>query len=106
MVNKMELVDRVKLIAQYSANPEIKGFIELIQDDYVVEALKKAEVVDAAPVVHAKWKLDRYATEWTCSNCEGEMLYQITTYGGGQYHDIDNIFPPYCPHCGAKMDLE
>ena len=65
-----------------------------------------APAVDAVEVVHAKWKLDRYATEWTCSNCEGEMLYQVITYGGGQYHDIDNIFPLYCPHCGAKMDLE
>ena len=61
---------------------------------------------DVAPIIHAKWILAKYASEWTCSNCDGEMLYQITTYGGGQYHDIDNIHPPYCPHCGAKMDLE
>ena len=70
------------------------------------EIITTVPKADVAEVAHAKWKLDRYATEWTCSNCEGEMLYQVTTYGGGQYHDLDNIFPPYCPHCGARMDLE
>lgn len=62
--------------------------------------------LELVPVVHAKWVLARYASEWTCSNCDGEMLYEVKTYGGGNYHDIENIFPPYCPHCGAKMDLE
>ena len=73
---------------------------------HIKDFLNALPTVEAAPVVHGEWKLDRYATEWTCSNCEGEMLYKVTTYGGGQYHDLDNIFPPYCPHCGAKMDLE
>ena len=71
-----------------------------------LDYIKEAPRIEAKEVAHAKWKLDRYATEWTCSNCEGEMLYKVTTYGGGQYHDIDNIFAPYCPHCGAKMDKE
>ena len=74
--------------------------------EYDVKLIDEIHMADVAEVTHGKWKLDRYATEWTCSNCEGEMLYQVTTYGGGQYHDLDNIFPPYCPHCGAKMDLE
>ena len=89
----MELVDREKLIAQYSANPETKGFMELVQDDCVVEALKKAEIVDAAPVVHGRWikaECSEKDGNARCSNC-------------GQW-EWDNC--NYCPNCGAKMDLE
>lgn len=50
---------------------------------------------DLVPVVRAKW--EDYSI---CSNC-------------GKYSDqdvlaeIDEYFnPPYCPYCGAKMDLE
>ena len=95
----MELIDREKLIAQYSANPETKGFIELVRDDCVVEALKKAEVIDAVPVVHAKWIVkfdDRGWKKHSCSNC-------------GYFRRTDihvSLNWDYCPHCGAKMDLE
>lgn len=95
----MELVDREKLIAQYSANPESKGFMELVQDDCIVEALKKAEVVDAVEVVRAKWHDVYLITPWVatgiCSHCK------LTSH-------INPYFPhaKYCPNCGAKMDLE
>ena len=104
----MELIDRNALLekAYYRGKPATVGHPYPDGTEVVdVEDIEDAPTIDAVPIVHAKWELARYATEWTCSNCDGEMLYQITTYGGGQYHDIDNIFPPYCPHCGAKMDL-
>ena len=91
----MELVDREKLIAQYSANPESKGFIELIQDDCVVLALQKAEVIEAVPVVHGRW--EQHCFEIECSKCNGEALRNAFN----QY-----VFSSYCPNCGAKMDLE
>ena len=87
----MELVDREKLIAQYSANPETKGFMELVQDDCVVEALKKAEVVDAAPVVHGQWKRTPVSGRLYCDVCDRLPEHQEETN--------------YCPNCGAKMDL-
>ena len=103
----MELVNREKLIAQYSANPETKGFMELVQDDYVVEALKRAEVVDAALVVHAKWEINvefncGERIHATCSHCRtrGEIRTRRSEWG------IWHIDSPYCPSCGAKMDLE
>lgn len=42
----------------------------------------------AAPVKHGKW--NRTTSDYECSNCQYPMDY-IT---------------PYCPNCGAKMDLE
>lgn len=89
----MELVDREKLIAQYSANPEAKGFMELVQDDCVIEALKKAEVVDAVPVVHARW------IKAECSEKDGNA--RCSKCGQWEWDNCN-----YCPNCGAKMDLE
>lgn len=88
----MELVDREKLIAQHSANPESKDFMELTQDNYVVQALKKAEVVDAEPVVHARWIKSPY--ERVCPVCKDRHSY----YGWSEWN--------FCKNCGAKMDLE
>lgn len=97
----MELVDREKLIAQYSANPESKGFIELIQDDCVVEALKKAEVVDAVLVVHGQW-IPQLAIEKTTRgvhSCHTEYRCSIC-------NEVELKDGNYCSNCGAKMDLE
>lgn len=44
---------------------------------------------DVVEVVHAHW-IDRDGKTW-CSNCDASNK---------QYK------PPYCPHCGAKMDRE
>jgi DNA-directed RNA polymerase subunit RPC12/RpoP len=62
-----------------------------------------APTMPAVEVVHAKWLFD---AGWVCSNCGGKMLHEVTTYGGGNYHDIEASHSLYCPHCGAKMDLE
>ena len=64
-------------------------------------------MVDAAPVIHAKWISEPgIFGDWYCSNCKGVLLYEVESYGGGNYHDIKTVWSTYCPHCGAKMDLE
>ena len=56
-----------------------------------------APTVDAAPVVHGRWvdNVDENGflrNAWrTCSSCGGLNWSKK---------------PNYCPHCGAKMDLE
>lgn len=59
--------------------------------DYVVsvESIENAPTIEAEPVRHGKWNLHDGKT-W-CSVC-------------GKSNKAYN--PPYCPHCGAKMDLE
>lgn len=52
--------------------------------------------VDAVEVVHGRWEW-RGGIPW-CSNC-GEMP------PGYSYDGVVNT-TPYCPLCGAKMDLE
>ena len=99
----MELVDREKLIAQYSANPGIKGFMELIQDDYLIEALKKAEVIDAAHVVHGRWEPVYDEDDLSCG-----VYYRIANACSACKKTVGWIHDSYlyCPNCGAKMDLE
>ena len=56
-----------------------------------ISEVEAAPTVDAAPVVHGRWK-------WTfgkpyCECCAIEP-----------YRASNNEMPNYCPNCGAKMD--
>jgi len=55
--------------------------------------------VDAVPVVHAHWE----GEEYSCSNCH-ENLNSIMD--GWSWFSGGFNGTPYCPYCGAKMDLE
>lgn len=67
----------------------------------------RSSQVEVKPIVHARW-ISRPGTlgDWHCSNCEGALLYEVESYGGGNYHDIKTVWSAYCPHCGAQMDEE
>ena len=60
-------------------NPAIPNVVNVILD--------RLPAADAVEVVHANW-IDRDGKTW-CSACGASNK---------QYK------PPYCPHCGAKMD--
>lgn len=60
------------------------------------DRIKNAPIVDAVPVVHGHWDIERHRR--ICSVC-------------GDYNDIrdhegDFIADSYCPNCGAEMDGE
>lgn len=53
-------------------------------------------LIEVAPVKHGHWKDKPHGT---CSIC-GKSVYDI---------DADfwvSYTPPYCPNCGAKMDMK
>lgn len=75
-----------------------EGFINLTHYARSLhDAIKSMDAVDAAPVVHGGWlfdcDMDRY-----CSCC-GRMAPM-------PYFELEQICAPYCPFCGARMDLE
>lgn len=57
--------------------------------EWAMDRVGEAPAVDAAPVVHGRW-IDRDGKTWCSECCKSNKAYM----------------PPYCPHCGAKMDLE
>lgn len=58
--------------------------------------LDECETVDAEPVRHGKWVENGSGYDWyfECSECRCKDGYPIKD----RYK--------YCPHCGAKMDLD
>lgn len=72
-------------------------------DEDVREFIKAQPAEDVAPVKHAHWigiEADGYADGslaydvWECSEC------------GYEHDGEDNTLTPYCPMCGAKMEVE
>ena len=64
-----------------------------------IESIDDAPAVDAAPVVHGRWKADKdYFGDvyYICSNCGCNWWLEDGT-------PEDNTMN-YCPECGAKMD--
>lgn len=56
---------------------------------------------DVAPVVHGRWIEHEDMIESYLADCT-EVFYECSACGGKQV--IGET--PYCPNCGAKMDLE
>ena len=64
------------------------------------DVMKHRPTIDAVPVVHGKWihpdRREEATVSGRCSNCGWEA----------HYYEDDVADMPYCPNCGAKMDLE
>ena len=65
----------------------------------VLSGIDFAETVDAAPVVHAKWKIvkdDDGNEMMQCPVCRSEFY-------DGDNDTVDHL-PNYCSNCGARTD--
>lgn len=81
------------------AEKAIKNVDELVMNSqYAIAILKSAPIEDVVPVVHAHF-VDTYGHYlFACSACGHEFDDRLLLL------DRCNIFPNYCPNCGAKMD--
>lgn len=62
-----------------------------------IETVKHFPTADVEPVRHGKWRNNRSHYP-ECTECGYMPMYDPS---------IDDIYySPYCPNCGAKMDLE
>ena len=75
------------------------------RDSYIALVEKRLQDIpaaDVAPIIHAEWshQHDDYFDWWECTNCgygeEGEM----------QFTEGVDVRTNYCPHCGAKMEVD
>lgn len=90
----MRLIDAHDLWTEIMMIPHNGDMISSVE---VEKAIVEAPTVDAVPVVHGHWILERepdgkpYA--FHCSVCDDD------------FHRIGNIVASdYCPDCGAKID--
>ena len=79
---------------------------EMLEDEWGYDGIKgdvesivsKIPSFNAAPVVHGKWNRTEDG-DWECSNCTNAVV--VCDCGKDRTYR-----KPFCPNCGAKMDLE
>jgi rubrerythrin len=82
----MRLIDANKLVEKFDS--------PALLNQQIIKIINAEETVDAAPVVHGKWKLlenNSQSNFYMCSNCS----YMVFS---------EWFLTDYCPSCGAKMD--
>lgn len=94
----MRLIDGDELRDIYSSVPN-----GVYTTRHIITAIDECKTIDAIPVKHGKWAENKYGYI-TCSICGsfplGVMTGSLITMHYEPYES------EYCPHCGAKMDLE
>lgn len=62
---------------------------------YLCDGIEECEEVE--PIKHGRWE-ESWGGKWhSCSICGGIPPFNMRG---------DDMPTPYCPHCGAKMDLD
>lgn len=93
-IERQAVIDLLKGAGEESGSPvvDIELMIEAVQDDI--------SAADVAPIIHAKWEMGRVYVNGCEGSGEEKAFCSHCNQSNKQYT------PPYCPHCGAKMDEE
>ena len=65
-----------------------------------IYAIKDVPTADVVEVRHGTWIEHTHKPDWLEDDVE--VYYNCSECGTSHW----SITPPYCPHCGAKMDAE
>ena len=68
-----------------------------VDEDTILDLVDSIPTVDAVPVVHGRWEM-RPTGRMTDTGPEYKAYCTVCNEPNKQYQ------PPFCPHCGAKMD--
>lgn len=92
-----EYIDREAAIAAIMSEPPDAHY-----PHWYADKIKSIPAADVAPVRHGRWICIRKGYgEYECSVCHGEDSDCSDYYGTHVVTEQD-----FCPHCGARMDLE
>lgn len=99
LISRSALLEEIKLQKWYAGEMQNQsyrtGFIASLS---ILEGkIEEIPAVDAEPVRHGRWMLNKHYGDNECSVC-GEDNFRAWDFGG---HTMN-----YCPNCGAKMDAE
>lgn len=70
------------------------GQVSYSRED-AADCIRYIDAADVAPVRHGRWKCNK-----PCPVCGGDRFDGLDADIWADWE------PPYCPNCGAKMDLE
>ncbi len=99
MIELLPAADVVSAAAYRQVAWERDLALQQLRGDYGVGLGEKK--ADVAPVVHGRW-VEWYPPKHMILTGE-EMLYRCSSCDA-KYSDVEGY--RFCPHCGAKMDLE
>lgn len=76
-------------------HPRSGGRTQMIVQQILTKMISNAPTIDAVPVVHGRWRINKQFADYECSACgHGDI---ISPY-------FKRLKLNYCPNCGAKMD--
>lgn len=92
----MEYIEREAIMRQFADHVRRSNnsdFAKTPTWNQAVQIVEGAPAADVAPVRHGRWLSN--GADWVCSECGEEPWWCGVT---------EDVLPPYCPNCGAKMD--
>lgn len=90
-----EYIEREELLKRIDMVTDTVGFPGHLTIKQIVSRVPTADV---APVVHGRW-IKTYEDCDLCHECS--LCGKPALLDGNE----KEVLSPYCPHCGAKMDL-
>lgn len=106
-----DIISRSKLFSSLKREAGVViADLRYIRLNAVLEKVRIAPAIEAVGVVHARWVHDDLGHTY-CSKCHERIPY-IHCYSEEPCSDYDEEWDEeipetrYCPHCGAKMDLQ
>ena len=93
-IDKEKLLQKLSRMIEYCKNDnKVNGLIALFQ---VGDAIMDCPTADVQEVRHGKWIRGNYVC--------GEYEFRCSVCGNTEWHT--SYSTPFCPHCGAIMDLD
>lgn len=90
----MRLIDADVMIKDLQA---MQRQFDAIAIDGMIRGIEKQPTIEAEPVRHGKWVYGD-DVDIQCSECGKDAMSDWMKY--------TQVYSPYCPWCGAKMDLK
>lgn len=100
LISREAAIDHVKSVFCKGCNNYDGIRCRSCEVEDVLDVFEGVPPVDAEPVRHGRWIEN--GPDWVCSYCATEFKDEIEFIK----LDYDYYMTHYCPHCGAKMDLE
>lgn len=94
-MDEKQLIDRSRVIKELNSIALQVSKEKLRTVARCLNAIEILPIIDAVPVVHGRWILGEPITCSVCGKPAAEHDSPITFWKS-----------PYCPWCGAKMDLK